>query len=121
VQNTGSVPFVQLIQVVLLEAKVAVLVTSTVPFAVTTNPVGFIPPTLPVKVHVFGATVRLVTVRYTVAEAVPLRPCAAAVTLAVPKLTPEATPLVSSANDNTSGVSLDQATPLVIRLREPSW
>jgi hypothetical protein len=70
-------------------------------------------------VHFCGVTVRLVMVpRYTIAEAVPLSPCAAAVNVDVPRLTPNATPVVVSID--TFALSLDHATPLVIRLLVPS-
>jgi hypothetical protein len=50
---------------------------------------------------------------YTVAEAVPLRPCAEAVIVAVPNPCPVATPLAGSI-DTTLGESLDHDTPLLI-------
>jgi hypothetical protein len=51
--------------------------------------------------------------RYTVAEAVALRPCTLAVIVAVPIETPSREPLLGLENDATEGVSLDHEMPVV--------
>ncbi len=67
-----------------------------------------------------GLTVMAVTpLRKTVAVAVALSPSALAVIMAVPKDTPDNTPLAGS-TVATRGESLDQLTPLLTWLRLPS-
>jgi hypothetical protein len=61
-----------------------------------------------------------VTVINTVADAVPLSPCAAAVIVAVPAATPVATPLFGSI-ETIVGSLLVHATPLVIWVLVLSW
>jgi hypothetical protein len=98
--------------------KVALLVMSVTPFAVTPKG-GLGTLSAATKVQVFGSTERLVTVMNTVAEAVPLSPCAEAVIVAVPMVCPVATPLFSSIV-RIDGSLLVHATPLERRERELS-
>ena len=70
-------------------------------------------------VALVGSMEIAVIIRNTVAVAVELKACALAVIVAVPVLTPVMIPVLGS-TEATSGVSVDQETPLLIWLRVPS-